>query len=114
MILFRLKSEYYKILKYRYLLSSKEFFMYVGDLGRMTDTVDLSVEEIIEDVQNGKTAIFPISASQRMDVVDGHANLGMDIYFMRARDFNNFKAYYTDRCINIPSRARELKQGKLF
>lgn len=114
MELFRLKSEYYKILKYRYLLNSKEFFQYVGDLGRMTDIVDLSVEEIIKDVQNSKMAIFPISANQRMDVVDGHANLGMDIYFMRARDFNNFKAYYIDRCVNIPSKAKELKQGKLF
>lgn len=112
MVVYELREEYKKELKYYE--NTRQFFYYEGDIGRRTIVKDIEEKTLLKEITEGKTAVFPIYEKQRMNIVDGHKDLGFKIYFMRARAFNSFKAYYIDRCVNIPSKMKESKQGKLF
>ena len=86
MQVFKLKEKY----KHSELLNrnnTKELFYYEGDIARLTDTEEKTCKELVELVQSGKIAIFPIWEKQKMDNIRGHIYYGFDIYFMKYKDF---------------------------
>lgn len=113
MIVFELKEEYKKELKYYE--STKQFFYYDGDIGQKTIVKDIEEKTLLKGITDGKIAIFPIYEKQKMDVVDGHVKLGFTVYFMSYTKFLDFRKVYINNCINAENLVKaEIKQNELF
>ena len=98
MYVFKLKEKY-KHSELLYRNNTSELFYYVGDVA--TDIEEKTNKELVELVQSGKIAIFPIWKKQKMDIINHHIYYGFDIYFMQYKDFRDWSKWYTENCVEL-------------
>lgn len=55
----------------------------------------LSMEEVSKQIENG-IVIVPFSKRYHVDDLQNYFNLGLDVRFMRIKDFTSFKQDYSD------------------
>lgn len=104
MQVFRLKDNYRDKNGINYLShikNTRDLFYYDGDIVRVTITEEKTKKELVELIQDGKIAIFPIWKNQNMENIIGHIKCGFQIYFMRYSEFTDFKNWYIDNCVNM-------------
>ena len=100
MQVFKLK-ENYKHSELLYRNNTRELLYYEGDIARFTDTEEKTYKELVELVQSGKIAIFPIWEKQKMDNIRGHIHYGFGIYFMQYKDFRDWSKWYMENCVEL-------------
>lgn len=100
MQVFKLK-ENYKHSELIHRNNTRELLYYEGDIARFTDTEEKTYKELVELVQSGKIAIFPIWGKQKMDNIRGHIHYGFDIYFMPYKDFMDWSKWYLENCVEL-------------
>lgn len=93
MEIFKLKETFYKKLSGN---TTKDLFYYDGDITNKTVTVEKTIDEIIQLVI-GKAVVFPIDARYKIAQVKSYIESGFTIYFMRSKDFSNFKKIYSEK-----------------
>lgn len=98
MYVFKLK-ENYKHSELLYRNNTSELFYYAGDI--VTDTEEKTYKELVELVQSGTSAIFPVWKKQKMDNVSHHIYYGFDIYFMPYKDFSAWSKWYTENYVEL-------------
>lgn len=83
------------------LWSTKEFFNY-----RRTKLEFLEVEhwkytELVENIKDGKAAVFPVSASVRMEEVINTSKLGLQVYLLQYREWKELRESYIKDCVEV-------------
>ena len=91
--LFKLKETFYKKLSGK---TTKDLFYYDGGLYNKTNIVEKTIDEIIQLVI-GKAVIFPIDARYKITLVESYIESGFTVYFMRSKDFSDFKKIYSEK-----------------
>lgn len=83
------------------LWSTKEFFNY-----RRTKLGFLEVEhwkytELVENIKDGKAAVFPVSASVRMEEVINTSKLGLQVYVVQYKEWRKLRESYIKDCVEV-------------
>lgn len=83
------------------LWSTKEFFNY-----RRTKLGFLEVEhwkytELVENIKDGKVAVFPISKDVRMEEVINTSKLGLQVYLLQYKEWKELRESYIKDCVEV-------------
>lgn len=83
------------------LWSTKEFFNH-----RRTKLGFLEVEhwkytELVENIKDGKAAVFPVSASVRMEEVINTSKLGLQVYVVQYKEWRKLRESYIKDCVEV-------------
>ncbi len=90
--------------------NSKAFFYYTGFCKR----VEIPENELFNDVQSGKCAVFPVYEKQNTDIILWHYKNNFDCYLLPYRDYMQLKKRYADSLVlSVPEEKKEDIQQKL-
>ena len=81
------------IYNYR-LWSTKEFFNYRYTKFRFLEVEHWKYAKLVEGIKNGKVAVFPVSANVRMEEVINTSKLGLQVYMIQFKAYNELKKHY--------------------
>lgn len=81
------------IYNYR-LWSTKEFFNYRYTKFRFLEVEHWKYTELVENIKNGKVAVFPVSANVRIEEVINTSKLGLQVYMIQFKAYNELKKHY--------------------
>lgn len=60
------------------------------------NSFDTTMVYLKDKIAEGKTVIFPVSSVIYLDEVKNYLDMGFTVWFMKARDFSNFKKDYKE------------------
>ena len=76
------------------LWSTKEFFNYRRTNIRFLEVEHWKYTELVENIKEGKVAVFPISLDVRMEEVINTYKLGLQVYMIRFSAYKELKKRY--------------------
>lgn len=62
---------------------------------------DWEYMELIENIKDGKVAVFPISLDVRMEEVINTSKLGLQVYLVQFRDYKEIKKHYIAAAVEV-------------
>ena len=83
------------------LWTTKEFFSYAFAKFNFFDTEVWEDTELMENIKNGKVAIFPVSKSTRMEEVINTSKLGLQVYLVPHKEYRKLRESYVQDCVEV-------------
>lgn len=80
--------------------NTREFFDEWIDTRNFLSFVDIDYSKLIEKIQDGKIAIFPIDKRQYTTNIVNHIKYGFTVYLLQSEEFDEFKKNYIEDCVN--------------
>lgn len=81
--------------------TTKEFFECKNNRIMFLYTEVWEYAELIENIKNGKVAVFPVSASVRMEEIVNTKRLGLQVYVVRHKEWKELRESYIKDCVEV-------------
>ena len=69
--------------------------------------------ELVENIKNGKVAVFPISTDVRMEEVINTSKLGLQVYMIQFHAYKELKKHYLADAVEVQEETEQEEQQSL-